>query len=133
MRLLPLAYLDETGSRVLCGHCGREIARVPEHRGWIAFGEGWVCNSRRWPDLWQLSKRTAKRLSRGQTPRVRRHQSVAPHEVPFEMRTERLPAAVKCHGCGSKQILDPEALNVSLGKGLSDPWPSPLPRPRRIA
>lgn len=118
-----MAKLNDTGSKVLCGVCGRELARVSDDRRRLHFEEGWEfkgATADREPtgrgplDLWYRSKHARTRGT------VRRRWAVVAPDMDFERTTERLPARVICPGpgCGRKQDLDPKALRLTIWRDV---------------
>jgi hypothetical protein len=130
--MAPKARLDKTGRRVICGECATYLAKVVEfHRmvpgerrtyRCVGFPAGWI---RRDEDgVWTLSRHAAGKRRWSHAASFRRmYQPLQDLAQRWGMGQPNvpvhdLPAEAVCHGCRTRQVLDPEVLGV-------EPWPRP--------
>lgn len=118
------AELDYTRRRVVCGRvgCGAEIASVLAAKDGrvVFFWPGWSYGHA--SSRWELSARSAARLSQGRPPTRRRERQdeftgavriVTPMSGRVTGRAlYRFPAKAKCPGCGSVNTLDARRFDV---------------------
>jgi predicted RNA-binding Zn-ribbon protein involved in translation (DUF1610 family) len=128
-----LAYLDKkTGTRVLCGACGEEIARVlaPGGERYIAFRLGWVVDPS--DGTWLMSRRARDRVRHGRRPAFRRASrsrsalALDGREPPDDLAyidqrldgpakgilLDHLPIRAACPKCGARSLLRGKGLNA---------------------